>query len=166
MCTWCGQTFTQSANMQKHIIQQHTLEKSHVCKLCGKSFVQPYYLKRHLLTHKDGPQVEEEIMSPEKKESIMSDECIGEFTLQQVIPKKRAVIVVFVLGVRTVPCMFCPATMKGQPQLRAHMERHHISELQTDINGHGNGITHLSIGVGACPPRRGLEGEPRSGLKF
>jgi len=28
MCTWCGQSFSQKANMQKHIRQQHTMDKS------------------------------------------------------------------------------------------------------------------------------------------
>ena len=39
MCTWCGMRFAQNANMQKHIRQQHTHEKAHVCKYCGKGWI-------------------------------------------------------------------------------------------------------------------------------
>ena len=53
MCTWCGMTFTQNANMQKHVRMKHTNSKDHVCRYCGKSFVQAYYLRRHLTTHRE-----------------------------------------------------------------------------------------------------------------
>ena len=53
MCTWCGMTFTQNANMQKHVRMKHTNNKEHVCRYCGKSFVQAYYLRRHLTTHRE-----------------------------------------------------------------------------------------------------------------
>ena len=53
MCTWCGMTFTQNANMQKHVRMKHTNNKGHVCSYCGKSFVQAYYLRRHLATHRE-----------------------------------------------------------------------------------------------------------------
>ena len=46
-------TFTQNANMQKHVRMKHTNNKGHVCSYCGKSFVQAYYLRRHLATHRE-----------------------------------------------------------------------------------------------------------------
>merc|ERR1719483_282763 len=110
MCTWCGVRFAQNANMQKHIRQQHTLDKSHVCKYCGKGFVQPYYLRRHMSCHKEA-STEKATLDMLVESHTSSDEQTG---------------------IRTLSCIFCSVTCKGQQGLKNHVNKHHQDILNAD----------------------------------
>lgn len=110
MCTWCGMRFAQNANMQKHIRQQHTLDKSHVCKYCGKGFVQPYYLRRHMSCHKEA-STEKATLDMLVESHTSSDEQTG---------------------IRTLSCIFCSVTCKGQQGLKNHVNKHHQDILNAD----------------------------------
>lgn len=50
MCAICGQTFSTTGNMRKHMNAIH-LEKKHECDICGRCFNQAYRLKEHLYSH-------------------------------------------------------------------------------------------------------------------
>jgi len=110
ICSWCGTRFTQNSNLQKHVRQKHTEEKSFVCTICGKGFVQPYYLRRHLKSHKGAGQENRAsfdfIVSSEHSGS--DEQC----------------------GIRTVACSLCTVTCKGQAELDIHTARHHPVNTQ------------------------------------
>ena len=46
-CHVCGQSFTVSGSLKKHIISVHTGEFPHTCSLCGKGFITPSELRKH-----------------------------------------------------------------------------------------------------------------------
>ncbi|XP_033096562.1 zinc finger protein 3-like [Anneissia japonica] len=49
-CKHCGNKFTQSFNLQRHL-KIHTDEKQYECGHCGKEFIEGGHLKRHIRIH-------------------------------------------------------------------------------------------------------------------
>ena len=53
-CPTCGEKFTQTSNMNRHVEEVHVKQLIHKCRLCNKSFVRFSGLERHqrICTHK------------------------------------------------------------------------------------------------------------------
>ena len=53
MCNQCGEEFTRSYDLKRHIRRVHTAERPHVCSTCGKGFKTGDKLRRHEKIHED-----------------------------------------------------------------------------------------------------------------
>ena len=53
MCNQCGEEFTRSYDLKRHIRRVHTAERPHVCSTCGKDFKTGDKLRRHEKIHED-----------------------------------------------------------------------------------------------------------------
>ena len=50
-CYKCGKSFTQKANLQRHLKFIHTGNKPYVCDICHKAFNRKGNMEVHKLTH-------------------------------------------------------------------------------------------------------------------
>ena len=53
-CKKCGETFSLTCDLEKHMVTFHGASKSYSCEICTKSFYLKWRLEKHLLVHKDG----------------------------------------------------------------------------------------------------------------
>ncbi|XP_069670948.1 zinc finger protein 596-like isoform X5 [Periplaneta americana] len=50
-CNICGKTFGHKANLKRHVLRAHNLERSFQCDVCGVSFTKSETLKKHSFQH-------------------------------------------------------------------------------------------------------------------